>query len=165
MPPPPSTCTVVVVVADIAPQHTLVIVIAAEPVWLTHRCAAHLRLLVTPVRTVRLPVALPLGVDAVPGRAGTAGEVARTTLGQPAARLVTAVAAVCHYKASSGMKKNSKAKYICQAALENMKKCKNVSTKKQEWFIKKLETAFYLGTGGLQPELTYLFIPFLNSSF
>jgi len=88
------TCTVVVAVADIAPEHTLVVVIAAEPVGLADGGPAHGRLLVAPVRAVPLTVTLPLGVDAL-AAAAPAGEVGGPAFGQPAAHLVASVAAVC----------------------------------------------------------------------
>jgi hypothetical protein len=87
------TCTVVVAVADIAPEHTLVVVIAAEPVGFADGGPAHGRLLVAPVRAVPLTVTLPLGVDAL--AAAAAREVGGPALGQPAAHLVASVAAVC----------------------------------------------------------------------
>ncbi len=88
------TCTIVVAVADIAPEHTLVVVIAAEPVRFTDGGPAHGRLLVAPVRAVPLTVTLPLGVDAL-AAAAPAREVGGPALGQPAAHLVASVAAVC----------------------------------------------------------------------
>jgi hypothetical protein len=88
------TCTVVVAVADIAPEQTLVVIIAAEPVGLADGGPAHRRLLVAPVRAVPLPVTLPLGVDAL-AAAAPAREVGGPALGQPAAHLVASIAAVC----------------------------------------------------------------------
>jgi hypothetical protein len=88
------TCTVVVAVADIAPEQTLVVVIAAEPVRLADGGPTHGRLLVAPVRAVPLTVTLPLGVDALAAPA-PAGEVGGPALRQPAPHLVASVAAVC----------------------------------------------------------------------